>query len=120
MNPRYFQASLILFAAQATGWAPAADAEEIQPRLQVQAIAYLFDCSAARAMPRQSEVGEWTGQQNFAQIHQTRRKLMAEISRACRKAGIERVQLTRQTTDDAGCTRGIATAAPARRSSWQK
>ncbi|MFT3763765.1 MAG: hypothetical protein QM761_14385 [Pseudoxanthomonas sp.] len=96
MNAKPVYASLILFAVQGFGCAPAALAGEAQSLPQVQAVQYVFDCAAPRVLPSQREVGEWTGQHNFAQVYQTRQKLMAEVARACNKSGVARVQLVRQ------------------------
>ena len=107
MNAKFFilSSSLSVLVAGAAGCAPAAFAGEAQPLPQVQAVQYVFDCTAPRALPSQREVGEWTGQHNFAQVYETRQKLMAEVARACNRAGIEQVQLVREqpaTADRAG------------------
>ncbi len=95
MNAKLVFASLSLIAAIA----PAAFAADTQPLPQVQAVRYMFDCRV-RALPSQREVGEWAGQHNFAQVYDTRRKLMAEVARACGREGIERVNLVLQVPAD--------------------
>lgn len=101
MNAKLFFASLFLIAVDAPGCAPAAIAGEAQSLPQVQAVQYVFDCRV-RALPSQREVGEWTGQYNFAQVYATRQRLMAEVGRACNKVGVERVNLVMQVPADAG------------------
>lgn len=116
MNAKLISASLLLIAFEGPGCAPAAIAGEAQSLPQVQAVQYVFDCRAPRALPSQREVGEWTGQYNFAQVYDTRRKLMATVARACNKAGIERVNLVMQApAGDADRTRTVASAAVADR-----
>lgn len=77
----------------ATVIAPVAAQEPIQlPTVKAEAIRYVADCDH-RVLPTQREVGEWTGQHNFAQVYNTRQRLMAGISRVCQKPGVEHVQL---------------------------
>lgn len=109
MNARLILlASLFVLAAQAPGCAPAAIAGDAQSLPQVQAVQYVFDCSGPRTLPSQREVGEWTGQHNFAQVYETRQKLMAEVARACHGDGIERVQLVHNRAIDTGARREVA------------
>lgn len=118
MNAKFFllSSSLSLLVAGAAGCAPVAFAGEAQPLPQVQAVQYVFDCTAPRALPTQREVGEWTGQNNFAQVYETRQKLMAEVTRACNRAGIEQVQLVReQPAAGRGIEREVAYVALPRR-----
>lgn len=106
--------SLSLLVAEASGCAPSAVAGEARSLPQVQAIQYVFECAAPRALPSQRQVGEWAGQHNFAQVYETRQKLMAEVARACNKAGIERVNLVRQVpVGDADTVREVALTLPA-------
>lgn len=99
MNSRFLFASLLLIAVEAPGCAPAAFAGEAQSLPQVQAVRYVFDCRV-RTLPSQREVGEWAGQHNFAQVYDTREKLMAAVARACSREGIERVNLVQQVPAD--------------------
>lgn len=107
-------ASLLLVALQAPGCAPAAIAGEAQSLPQVQAVQYVFDCQGPRALPSQREVGEWTGQHNFAQVYETRQKLMAEVARACRRRGIEQVQIVSNAGPAYAEAQRVAIARPGR------
>lgn len=101
MNARLFQASLFLMAT-AAGPVPAAVAGEVQSSPQAQAVQYVFDCQAKRALPSQREIGEWAGQHSFAQVYDTRQKLMAVVGRACLKAGVRQVRLVRDRPAGSG------------------
>lgn len=93
MNAKPFFVGLCLIATETTGWASAAEVGEAQSLPQVQVVQYVFDCRVPRALPSQRVVGEWAGQHNFAQVYDTRQKLMALVGRACRQSGIEQVRL---------------------------
>lgn len=54
----------------------------------------VIDC-AHPALPSQREVGELLGQDNFSQVYDSRRALMAETHRACHRAGVRYARLTR-------------------------
>ena len=54
----------------------------------------VIDC-AHPALPSQREVGELLGQDNFSQVYDSRRALMAETHRACHRAGVRHARLTR-------------------------
>ena len=43
--------------------------------------------------PTQREVGEWTGQHNFAQVYETRARLMGQLIQACRRSGAAQVKV---------------------------
>lgn len=102
MNARFQHSPLVLsaalLAAQAFVPVPAAHAGQPTTLPPVQAVRYLVDCSAPRSLPSQREVGEWTGEHNFYRVFQIRARLMTDVTRACRKPGIERVQLVHQAT----------------------
>jgi hypothetical protein len=66
------------------------------PAVTAEAVLYVADCQD-RALPTQRQVGEWTGQHNFSQVYATRQRLMAEIGRACQRAGAEQVHVVMQT-----------------------
>ncbi|HKR76208.1 MAG TPA: hypothetical protein VJR95_06055 [Rhodanobacter sp.] len=102
MNTKLFWASLFLVAIDTAGRAPAAVAGEVQSLPQAQAVQHVFDCKAKRTLPSQREVGEWAGQHSFAQVYDTRQKLMAAVGRACLKAGIKQVRLVRDRPDGSG------------------
>lgn len=88
MNTKIIIASTcLLVSAAASAQEPAT-----LPAVQAQGVLQVFDCGA-RALPSQRQVGEWTGQHNFSQVYDTRQRLMADIGRACRRDGIERVLL---------------------------
>lgn len=88
MNARIHIAALLL----ATAPVAAQDPLPSLPTVKAEAVRYVADCDR-RVLPSQREVGEWTGQHNFSQVYDTRQRLMAEISRACRRGGIEAIQV---------------------------
>ena len=94
MNTRSRIASLMLAAFVAAFVAPVAAQEPTRslPTVRAEAVLHVFDCSK-RSLPSQREVGEWTGQHNFGQVYDTRKRLMVEVGRNCQKSGIERVQV---------------------------
>ena len=83
--------------------APAAARETTPslPAVKAEAVHYVVDCQHRRP-PAQREVGEWTGQRNFGQVYDSRRRLMAEVARACRRDGIRQVQLVSRDADAPG------------------
>jgi hypothetical protein len=95
MNLRAHIASLTLLLAVHA--APVAAQEPLKslPTVPVQGIYYVTDCDH-RVLPSQRQIGELTGQSNFSQVYDTRRQLMADIGRACHRAGVERVNLVLQ------------------------
>lgn len=90
MNFRHLAATLALFAA-ANGSAHAQQTPRALPA--VQAVQIVLACQSPQRLPTQAQVGEWTGQHNFGQVYATRTRLVADIQRACRRPGIEQVQL---------------------------
>lgn len=103
----------LLFAASAV---PAQEPQTTLPAVEASAIRHTFDCEK-RSLPSQREVGEWTGQHNFAQVYDTRERLMAEVGRSCQKAGVGQVNLVieRRQVPDARDARWVASIAPAKR-----
>ncbi len=79
--------------------APTAAQEPPQslPTVRAEAVLHVVDCGN-RSLPSQREVAEWTGQHNFSQVYDTRKRLMAEVGRNCRKSGVEQVQLVSSRT----------------------
>lgn len=94
-------ASLLLLAISAT----AAAQQTLPP---VQATQFVVDCERM-AMPSQRQVGEWTGLQNFGQVYHARLQLVARIGHACRRPGIDRVQVVTNAVPDAA-DRALAVA----------
>src|SRR4051794_9728413 len=90
MNSRSYIAGLI--SAIIASPVAAQEPPRSLPTVEVEAVVYVADCGH-RALPSQRQVGEWTGQHNFSQVYATRQQLMAGIGRACRKDGIEQVQV---------------------------
>ena len=95
MNTRTSIATLVLAVAAA---APVAAQQPTQslPPVRAQAVLHVVDCEK-RSLPSQREVGEWTGQHNFSQIYDTRKRLMAAVGRNCQKPGTEQVQVVSRT-----------------------
>ena len=114
MNAKLIHAGLILLAVPAAACAPAARAGEMPSLPQVQAVRHVHDCTAPQRLPSQREVGEWTGQHNFAQVYDTRQKLMAEIARSCRQAGIGRVLIVSSAAPSPAEPRRLAVVRPGR------
>lgn len=75
---------------------PAQEPTHSLPTVRAEAVLHVVDCDK-RSLPSQREVGEWTGQHNFSQVYDTRKRLMAEVGRNCRKSGIEQVQFVSRT-----------------------
>lgn len=90
MNLRHLAAALVLFSAT-LGNAQAQQAPRALP--PVQAVQVVVECQSPQRLPTQAQVGDWTGQHNFSQVYATRTRLVADIHRACRRPGIEQVQL---------------------------
>lgn len=90
MKTRFYIATLALAAFAA----PVAAQEPTQslPTIHADAILHVFDC-ANRSLPSQREVAEWTGQHNFGQVYDTRKRLMGEVARACNRPGTGEVAL---------------------------
>lgn len=78
--------------AAAMGTAAAQEPLPSFPAVQAKTVLYVANCDH-RSLPSQRAVGEWTGQNNFGQVYATRARLMGDISRACMKPGIKRVNL---------------------------
>ena len=88
----------------------AQDATASLPAVRVEAVRYVVDCRH-RSLPSQRQVGEWTGQDNFAQAYDTREQLMADIGRACKRAGDARVRVVARAAADRNGTRLVAALA---------
>lgn len=84
LRTRFVLPSLLAVLAP-LGVAPADAAEA-----PVGAPGIVIDC-ARPSLPSQRSVGEMTGQHNFGQVYATRTRLMAEVRRACERAGTTRV-----------------------------
>ncbi len=83
----FFEAALLIaIAAAAT---PAFAADPVAGPSEI-----VIDC-ANPALPSQREVGELLGQDNFSQIYNSRRTLMAEAHQACQRDGVRQARLTR-------------------------
>ena len=85
---RVFGLALAVAAAPAT----AQDPTTSLPAVKAEAVFHVAEC-ARRVLPSQRTVGEWTGQDNFSQVYDTRLRLMAEIGHACRQDGVDHVQV---------------------------
>ena len=77
------------------------------------AVTLVVDCGH-RALPSQREVGDWSGERNFGQAYAARQRLVAKIMHACRRSGIEQVQLTLRAPDAERGTPLLANADDAR------
>lgn len=92
-------------------------AQESTPTLssvEVRGALYVSDCSH-RALPSQREVGEWTDSHNLGQAYAARERLLADISRVCKRPGVARVQVVRQQAESGDGARYVAVALPAGR-----
>lgn len=85
---RIVEAALLIAVAVAS--TPAAAEQPVAPATSV-----VIDC-ANPALPSQREVGELLGQDNFSQIYDSRRALMAEAHRACHRKGARYARLMRE------------------------
>lgn len=95
-------APLVLAGFVAAFVAPVAAQEPTRslPTVRADTVLHVVDC-AKRSLPSQRDVGEWTGQHNLGQVYDTRKRLMAEVGRSCRKSGIEQVQVVSRTQSTA-------------------
>ena len=103
MNSRAMNSRLPLSVALllAAGVLPALAQDDVPSLPAVQAVRFVADC-AHPALPRQREVADWTGLDNFGQVYAARGRLMLGIARACQAPGVERVRVV--TTTGAGPT----------------
>lgn len=93
-----------------------AQAQTLPTLPTVEAVQHVFDCRAPRRLPSQAEVGEWTGEHNFARVYEVRATLMAEVAHACKKPGVAQVQLLKVRDPAAAASpRWVAIAEPAAR-----
>lgn len=83
-----FEAALLIAVAVAS--TPAAAGQPAAPAANI-----VIDC-ANFAPPSQRQVGELLGQDNFSQIYDSRRALMAEAHRACHRKGARYARLMRE------------------------
>jgi hypothetical protein len=88
MNRRFRFAAALCAACVAPAFAQ--EGQTTLPPIQVTQ--YVAEC-AHPALPVQRQVGEWTGLHNFGQAYAAREQLMADIGRACKRSGVERVQV---------------------------
>ncbi|KRA17071.1 hypothetical protein [Lysobacter sp. Root604] len=70
-----------------------------------QAAALSIDC-ARPALPDQQAVARLTGIDNLGQAYAVRARLMADVGRACRRAGAQRVRIV--LAEQAGDARRLA------------
>ncbi len=84
---RIVEAAMLIAIAIAS--TPAVAGQPVAPTASL-----VIDC-ANPALPSQREVGELLGQDNFSQVYDSRRALMAEAHRACHRAGVRYARLTR-------------------------
>jgi len=72
----------------------------------------VIDC-AKRTLPAQHQVGRMLDQDNFGQVYASRARLMGEVGRACKRAGVGRVAVVPETgrAGDAAA-RGLARQQP--------
>ena len=85
----------------------AQDATASLPAVRASAVRYVVDCRH-RSLPSQRQVGEWTGQSNFAQVYDTRERLMGEIGHACKRANGGEVRVVARDAADGSESRLVA------------
>lgn len=109
MKTRSCIAPLVLAAFAAAFAAPVSAQEPTQslPTVRAETVLHVVDCHK-RSLPSQREVGEWTGQRNFSQVYETRKRLMVEVGRNCKSPGIEQVQVVSRTNTAAQGMRLVA------------
>lgn len=92
MNDPIRLAFVLAFALLAAG-STRADASEtpIVPPAPDGTV-HVLHCDAL-ARPSQTQVAAWTGQQGAGQVFAARQRLMANVSRLCKKPGVQLVRL---------------------------
>ncbi len=95
--------------------APACAQDDGLPSLPaVEATGFVAACTHP-SLPRQQQVGDWTGQHDPGQAYATRVRLMADIRRACRRPGVAGVQVLAATGARRASERHLAIEARAPR-----
>lgn len=109
------RARFAIVAALAACAAPAFAQDDGLPSLPaVEATGFVAEC-AHPSLPSQRQVGDWTGLHNLGQVYAARTRLMADIGRVCRRAGVTGVQVLAATEGRRAPERRVAIEAVPRR-----